>query len=543
MNPGHGIPPANPQMRNLIIVLGDQLNFDSAAFDGFDPAQDAVWMVEVAHESTKVWSSKPRTVVFLAGMRHFREALRSRGFKVFYRELTVDGGAWRGADGKRKASGAETFAEALTESLARLKPAGWVMVEPGEWSVREEFRKAAAAAGAELEMREDRHFLCSHEQFAAHTHGRKQLRMEFFYREMRQRHGVLMDQGKPAGGAWNFDSENRKSFGREGPPLHLPPRRFEPDALTQEVISLVHGRFASHPGELDAFDWPVTAEDAEEALQDFLAHRLTDFGDWQDAMWKEEPWLFHSRLSVAMNLKLLDPRRVIAAAETEWRQGRAPLAAVEGFIRQILGWREYVRGIYWQQMPGYLDLNALGADQPLPSFYWTGKTEMACLSDALGQTLRLGHAHHIQRLMVTGLYALMFGVRPREVHEWYLAVYVDAVEWVELPNTLGMSQHADGGLMASKPYIATGKYIQRMSNYCSGCRYDPAQSTGPAACPFTTLYWDFLLQHEPMLRENPRMAMQVRNLARLDEPKREAIRTQATAVRAAGQGAGSKAGS
>jgi deoxyribodipyrimidine photolyase-related protein len=231
-----------------------------------------------------------------------------------------------------------------------------------------------------------------------------------------------------------------------------------------------------------------------------------------------------------MNLKLLDPRLVIAAAENAWKEGRAPLASVEGFIRQILGWREYVRGIYWHQMPGYLDLNALGADQPLPPFYWTGETDMACLRDALGQTLRLGYAHHIQRLMVTGLYALMLGVRPREVHEWYLAVYVDAIEWVELPNTLGMSQHADGGLMASKPYIATGKYIQRMSNYCSGCRFDPAQSTGPSACPFTTLYWDFLLQHEPAMRKNQRMSMQVRNLARLDEPKRNAIRAQAAHV-------------
>ena len=302
------------------------------------------------------------------------------------------------------------------------------------------------------------------------------------------------------------------------------------------MLALVNERFAGHPGDLAAFDWPVTAADAEAALEDFITHRLGQFGDWQDAMWTSEPWLFHSRLSVALNLKLLDPRRVIAAAEEEWRQGRAPLAGVEGFIRQILGWREYVRGIYWQQMPGYGDLNALGAVQPLPAFYWTGETEMVCLRDALTQTLRLGYAHHIQRLMVTGLYALLFGVRPSAVHEWYLAVYVDAVEWVELPNTLGMSQHADGGLMASKPYIATGKYIQRMSNYCSGCRFDPAESTGPKACPFTTLYWDFLLQHEVAMRANQRMAMQVRNLARMDAGKREAIRAQAERLRGGAHG-------
>ncbi len=518
-------------MRNLILILGDQLNADSAAFDDFDPSRDAVWMAEVAHESSKVWSGKPRTAVFLSAMRHFSETLRSKGWKVFYRELTTKGGAWHGTTGTAKKSNAKTFTAALAESTTRLKPEKWIIVEPGEWSVREEIRAAALAAGMDLDMREDRHFLCTHAQFAAHAEGRKQLRMEFFYREMRQRHAVLMEKGKPVGGEWNFDSENRKSFGKEGPPLHLPPRRFEPDVITKEVIAVVNARFAAHPGDLAAFDWPVTAEDAQIALEDFIAHRLTEFGDWQDAMWTAEPWLFHSRLSVAMNLKLLDPRKVIAAAENEYKQGRAPLAGVEGFIRQILGWREYVRGIYWQHMPNYVELNALGADQPLPVFYWTGETDMACLRDALGQTLRLGYAHHIQRLMVTGLYALMFGVRPREVHEWYLAVYVDAVEWVELPNTLGMSQHADGGLMASKPYIATGKYIQRMSNYCSGCRYNPAESTGPTACPFTTLYWDFLLQHEPAMRKNQRMAMQVRNLARLDETKREAIRTQASQLR------------
>jgi deoxyribodipyrimidine photolyase-related protein len=518
-------------MRNLIIILGDQLNADAAALDGFDPLKDAIWMAEVAQESTRIWSSKTRTTVFLSAMRHFRDALRLRGWTVFYRELTLSGGAWMEAEGSPVASGAETFSAALAESMKRLKPKKWIMVEPGEWGVSEEIRLAAVTAGIPLEMREDRHFLCSHGQFDAHAQGRKQLRMEFFYREMRQRHAVLMEEGKPAGGAWNFDSENRQSFGKVGPPLHSPPHRFAPDAITREVVAIVNKRFTSHPGDLAEFDWPVTAEEAELALKDFITHRLSEFGDWQDAMWTTEPWLFHSRLSAAMNLKLLDPRRVIAAAENEWKQGRAPLAGVEGFIRQILGWREYVRGIYWHNMPGYVELNALGADQPLPKFYWNGETKMACLRDALGQTLRLGYAHHIQRLMVTGLYALMFGVRPREVHEWYLAVYVDAIEWVELPNTLGMSQHADGGLMASKPYIATGKYIQRMSNYCSGCPYDPAKSTGPTACPLTTLYWDFLMQHEHMLRKNQRMALQVRNLARLDEPQREAIRTQAAKIR------------
>ena len=523
-------------MRNLVLILGDQLDADSAAFDGFDPGLDAIWMAEVANESTKVWSGKPRTALFLSAMRHHREALKAKGWQVFYRQLTGCSGVWQEPDGASRKSSAETFSAALAESSARLTPQRWVIVEPGEWSVRKEICEAAEAAGIALEIREDRHFLCSHAQFAAHAEGRKQLRMEFFYREMRQRHSVLLEEGKPAGGAWNFDSENRKSFGKSGPPLHMPPRQFKPDALTQQVLALVNERFADHPGDLTAFDWPVTAGEAVQALEDFIAHRLGEFGDWQDAMWTNEPWLFHSRLSTVLNLKLLHPSRVIEAAENAWKQGRAPLAGVEGFIRQILGWREYVRGIYWRQMPDYMELNALGAVHPLPPFYWTGKTEMVCMQDALAQTLKFGYAHHIQRLMVTGLYALMFGVRPREVHAWYLAVYVDAVEWVELPNTLGMSQHADGGLMASKPYIATGKYIQRMSNYCSGCRFDPAESTGPTACPFTTLYWDFLLQHEPAMRLNQRMSMQVRNLTRLDESKREAIRSKAAQLRSDAQG-------
>jgi deoxyribodipyrimidine photolyase-related protein len=356
--------------------------------------------------------------------------------------------------------------------------------------------------------------------------------MEFFYREMRRRHRVLLDRaGEPEGGEWNFDHDNRGSFGKAGPQNVTAPARFLPDATTRAVLDMVRRRFAKHPGRLDSFDWPVTAEQARVALEDFVTHRLAAFGEFQDAMWTREPWLFHSRLAAAMNLKLLDPREVIAAAERAYRAGRVPLASVEGFIRQILGWREYVRGVYWHFMPDYLERNALGAREDLPEFYWTGDTPMACLRDALGQTLEYGYAHHIQRLMVTGLYPLLLGVDPKRVHEWYLAVYVDAVEWVELPNTLGMSQYGDGGVMASKPYVATGKYIQRMSNYCAGCRFDPAKATGENACPFTTLYWDFLLRHEKLLAANQRMALQVKNLVRLKPAERAVIQSRAESIR------------
>lgn len=510
------------RVRNLVLVLGDQLDASSAAFDGFDATRDAVWMAEVTGEAKQVWSSQPRIALFLSAMRHFRDDLRAAGKTVLYRDL-------EDAD-NRGSLGAE-----LAQSLRTRRPERVILVEPGEWRVAGEIERTARDCGIELEMRTDRHFLCTRTEFAAHAEGRKQLRMEYFYREMRRRHRVLIDaHDQPAGGQWNFDQENRGSFDAAGPGQLPAPVRFAPDAITAEVIALVRRRFGSHPGRLESFDWPVTPAQAREALRDFTAHRLPFFGQYQDAIWMGEPWLYHSRLAAAMNLKLLNPREVIALAEQAWRAGRAPLASVEGFIRQILGWREYVRGIYWRFMPDYLGRNALGAREALPEFYWTGAVPMACLRDAIHQTLEHGYAHHIQRLMVTGLYALLLGVEPRRVHEWYLAVYVDAVEWVELPNTLGMSQYADGGVMASKPYIATGKYIQRMSNACAGCRFNPAKSTGADACPFTTLYWDFLLRHGGALAGNPRMALQVRNAARLGATERARVRERARAIRDGG---------
>jgi deoxyribodipyrimidine photolyase-related protein len=511
-------PAPSPCPRHLVLVLGDQLDPASNAFTGFDPKLDAVWMAEVSEESTHVWSHQARIVLFLSAMRHFRDALRVRGVTVHYRQLD---------DPANK----DTLAKELQEAVQRLKPARLILMEAGEWRVEQSLKEAAAALKVELEIRPDFHFLCTREEFARHMEGRKQLRMEFFYREMRKRTGILMVKGEPAGGTWNFDAENRKTFGQKGPGFIPKPVTFPPDAITRAVIKLVRETFARHPGNLDKFDWPVTPADAEIALADFVAHRLPLFGDYEDAMWSGESLLYHSRLSSALNLKLLNPRAVLAAAEKAWQKKDAPLAAVEGFVRQILGWREYVRGIYGHFMPGYRDLNALNATAHLPKLYWTGATDMNCLRNVLDQTLELGYAHHIQRLMVTGLFALLLGVKPQEVHEWYLAVYVDAVEWVELPNTLGMSQFGDGGVMASKPYVATGKYIDRMSNYCHGCRYDPAQRTGPKACPFTTLYWDFLARHEKVLAKNQRMAMQLKNLARLTMPELSAIRKEAGQIK------------
>jgi deoxyribodipyrimidine photolyase-related protein len=515
-------------VRALVIVLGDQLDQHSAALDGFDPDQDAIWMAEVLQESTHVWAAQQRIAVFLAGMRHFRDEMRARGRTVLYRELSAEVSPPLGSD-EAEPTG---LAEALALDVAIHQPEQLVMVEPGDHRVLGSLRSAAAHLGTALEVRTDRHHLCTIGDFASFAAGRTQLRMEHFYRMMRRRHQVLMDGDQPAGGSWNYDSENRAAFPAAGPGMLPEPILFAPDDVTAQVLDLVRTRFGSHPGTLDEFGWPVTPAQAHAALADFIDNRLAQFGRYQDAMWIGEPWLFHSRISVALNLKLLDPREVIAAAEAAWREGRAPLAAVEGFVRQVLGWREYVRGIYWTRMPGYAGLNALGADGPLPAWYWTADTSMACLRDALDQTLRLGYAHHIQRLMVTGLFAQLLGVAPRAVHEWYLAVYVDAVEWVELPNVLGMSQYADGGVMASKPYVATGKYIARMSNACRECPFDPSLRTGPTACPFTTLYWDFLARHDGVLAGNPRMALQLRNARALTSAERVAIRARADEVRA-----------
>lgn len=512
-------------LRNLVLVLGDQLDRHSTVFEGFDPRHDAVWMAEVDHEAARVWSGKARIAIFLAAMRHFRDELRAHGWPVHYRVLDEHG--------------APSLEAALAEDLARLAPDRVLAVRPGEWRLAQSLPDVARACGAQWCERADTHFLLDPDDFAGWARGKRQLRMEHFYRWIRRREAVLIEpDGRPSGGVWNFDTENRHAFGARGPGLLPAPLAFAPSPTASEVLALVEGRFSGHPGTLAHFDWPLTPVQAEAALQDFIVHRLPQFGRYQDAMWQGQPWLYHARLSAAMNLKLLHPRRVIAAALAAWREGRAPLAAVEGFVRQVLGWREFVRGVYWLRMPGMLEENALAAEASLPGFYWTGKTDMACLADALRHTLEHGYSHHIQRLMVTGLFALLLGVAPAQVHAWYLAVYVDAVEWAELPNTLGMSQYADGGRMVSKPYVASGRYIQRMSNHCRSCPFRPELAVGPKACPFTTLYWDFLERHATRFASHPRAGLQWRSLERLSAGQRAAIGAQARALKEAMGGSG-----
>lgn len=503
--------------QNLLLVLGDQLDPRSALFAEASRHHDLVWMAEVPHEATKVWSHRARIALFLSAMRHFAEALRETGWRLDYQALDRHPHA--------------DFATALRAALQVHQPQRVRMVAAGEYAVARALEATCAEARIPLEVLEDRHFLTSSGDFADWQVGRRQTVMEHFYRLARRRTGYLMQGDQPVGGIWNLDKENRQHFPKAGPGDLPSPCRTEPDRVTREVLSLVGRRFDGHPGDLDRFDWPVARAAALQALDDFVEHRLAAFGPYQDAMWAGEPWLYHSRLSAALNLKLLDPREVLDRVVAAYEANAITLSSAEGFVRQILGWREYVRHIYWTRMPELVTQNALHAEQPLPSFFWTAQTDMACLREVIGQTLHLGYAHHIQRLMVTGLFCLLLGVEPRQVHEWYLAVYVDAVEWVEAPNTLGMSQYADGGRLASKPYVASGRYIDRMSNYCSGCHYDPTAYQGDRACPFTLLYWDFLMRHEARFARHPRTALQWRNLKRLSGSTRREIRQRAEAIR------------
>jgi deoxyribodipyrimidine photolyase-related protein len=499
--------------RRLILVLGDQLSEGLSALRDAR-AGDVVLMAEVMAEATYAGHHKKKLALVFSAMRHFAEVLRDAGYQVDYRKLgdTGDEGS---------------LETELALALKRHAAKAVLVTEPGEYRLQKAMDGWEKRLGAPVEIRADDRFICSKEDFAVWAEGRKRFRMEDFYREMRRRTGLLMDGDEPEGGRWNFDAENRK------PPkkgLAFPERpRFEPDAITEEVLELVEARFADNFGDLRPFGFPVTKKQAEAALAHFLKEALPFFGDYQDAMLREEKFLYHSLLSPAINLGLLDPLEACRRAEAEYGAGRAPLNAVEGFIRQILGWREYVRGLYWLKMPGYLEENFFGHDRDLPWFYWSGETEMACLAAAIGQTREEAYAHHIQRLMLTGNFALLAGVEPKQVHDWYLAVYADAYEWVELPNTLGMSQFADGGLLGSKPYVSGGNYIAKMSDYCEGCAYDVKTKTGEGACPFNLLYWDFLARHRDKLDGNRRLTTVYATWDRMDDARKKTIRKEAQA--------------
>jgi deoxyribodipyrimidine photolyase-related protein len=500
----------------LLVVLGDQLYRRSRAVADLDRRRDVVFMAEVRNEAEHVPSHPQRTALFLSAMRHYARELSDRNYRVHY--IRLDDNHNTG-----------TLSGELKRAVTTLRPHSVRCIEPGEHRVRKDLEKACSETGAPLDVSTDETFTCSLDFFNRWSAGRSVLVMEHFYRSRRRELGLLMDGEKPVAGRWNFDADNRKSF-RQSPSVPEP-YRARPDAVTHEVTALVANTYPRAAGRIGSLRWPVSPGQARRSLKNFVDRRLARFGDFQDAMWTGEPVLYHSTLSPALNLKLLTPRECVDAAIGAWENGDAAINNVEAFVRQVIGWREFARGVYYREGPNYSGRNELGHNGALPPFYWTGDTEMNCLRHCITEVLENGHGHHIARLMVVGNFALIAGVEPQAVNAWFLGMYVDGVEWATAPNVIGMSQYADGGVVATKPYAASGKYINRMSNYCRGCRYDVNQRTGGDACPFNTFYWDFLIRHRRRFDKNPRMSLAMGHLRRITPRDIRAIRAAADRLR------------
>lgn len=507
-------------MTTLRLLLADQLDPQHTWFDAVDE-QVVYVLMEVRQETDHVLHHAQKVLAMFAGMRDLARHLREAGHRV--RHVAID-----------DPSNRQSFTENL-DALAAHYGAKQVQHQaPDEWRVDAQLRDWAAnevAHDVEVSMVDTEHFLTTRSEASEIFATRKQWLMEHFYRQMRVKHRVLLDaDSQPEGGQWNFDHDNRKPW--PGTPAEPADWRTPHDHSALWATIEAAGVKTFGDPQAERLAWPLNRAEALQHLQAFVAHALPHFGDYQDALTGKAWRLFHSLLSFALNVKMLRPREVIDAAEVAWRAGHVSLPAAEGFIRQILGWREYVRGVYWAQMPGYDEHNHFGHTLPLPQWFWTGDTLMACMAQAVGQSLREAYAHHIQRLMVIGNFALLAGLDPQAVHRWYLGVYIDAIEWVELPNTLGMSQFADGGLLATKPYVSSAAYIDRMGDHCKGCHYRKKERIGERACPFNALYWDFHLRHDDKLRRNPRIGMVYRNIDKMDEAEREAIRQKARAIQA-----------
>lgn len=500
-------------MTTIRMILGDQLSESISSLKGTDKDKDIIFMCEVLEEATVVPHHKKKIALIFSAMRHFAEALKVNGYQVTYVKL----------DDKNNSN---SFTGEVNKACQIYKTKKVILTQPSEYRVLKAAQSWENKFKIPVEIREDDRFLCSIAEFEQWQEGRKQLRMEYFYRTMRQKYHILMDDNnKPTGGQWNYDTENRK------PPkkgLFIPaPYQVKTDSITEGVLALVDKKFDNHFGELSNFNFAVNREQALAVMKDFIDNRLEFFGHYQDAMISGEPWMYHSHISFYLNIGLLNPLECIQAVEKAYHEKKLPINAAEGFIRQIMGWREYVRGIYWLQMPEYKELNFLEAKRPLPEFYWTGNTKMNCLQQCVKETKQNAYAHHIQRLMVLGNYALLAGINPKEVNEWFLVVYADAFEWVELPNVSGMALFADGGYLASKPYASSGSYINKMSNYCQGCQYNVNEKEGDNACPFNYLYWDFLARNRKKLANNHRLRMMYKTYDNMSDDKKASIQTAA----------------
>lgn len=499
-------------MTTLRVILGDQLGRDISSLKDCDKDNDILLMCEVRAEATYVKHHKKKIAFLFAAMRHFAEDLKNDGYDIRYVQYTDP-------------DNAGSFAGEVARILKTEKIDKIVVTEPGEYRVLEDMQNWSKKFGCDVDILEDDRFLCSIDEFKDWIKNYKQPRMEYFYREMRKKYKVLMEGDDPVGGQWNFDKENRKPPKRS---LFLPqPYTAQHTGHLKDVLQLVAREFDDHFGDLEPFHYGVTRDQALYALDKFINERLPDFGDYQDAMLQGEPWMYHSHLSFYINCGLLSPKEVIQKAEAAYHSGDVPVNAAEGFIRQIMGWREYVRGIYWSQMPGYAHKNYLHAQRKLPWFFWSGETKMNCLAQCIKETKENAYAHHIQRLMVLGNFALLAGLDVNQVNEWYLIVYADAYEWVEMPNVTGMILYADGGLLASKPYAASGAYINKMSDYCQNCEYKVTVKNGEDACPFNYLYWDFFIRNKDKFKGNNRLSFAFKNINNMDDEKRHMIQSDA----------------
>ncbi|MDF1763047.1 MAG: cryptochrome/photolyase family protein [Oleibacter sp.] len=494
---------------NIGLILGDQLHSELASLRILDKSKDRIVMAEVAAEATYVPHHQQKIALLFSAMRHFAETLRTAGWQVTYHKYNPD-------------SQCQSLLDVVKRECQEHAPEKLILTQCGEYRLQHSIDiDWPDALGIPVTVYEDDRFFCNAQTFNDWAKDRKELRMEFFYREMRRKTGYLMKDNKPEGDAWNFDADNRKRW-KGDPPLPTPPI-FSRDDIDEDVFNLVKQHFNHHIGNLDNFAWATTRDQALEALSFFIEQALPYFGDYQDALAKGESCLFHSLLSPYINCGLLTPKEVCDAVIEAYQQESIPLNSAEGFIRQIIGWREYVRGIYWLTMPNYAGQNYFNNERELPKYYWDGDTKMSCMADCFSNTINHAYAHHIQRLMVTGNFALLTGIAPQEICDWYLAVYADAYEWVELPNTLGMVMHADGGYLGSKPYAASGNYINKMSDHCKGCHYDVKTRSESDSCPFNSLYWHFLNRHRDLLEKNPRMGLIYRSFDKLGEEEQNKV--------------------
>ena len=490
---------------NLCVILGDQLSPNISSLKDFKKNQDEVLMMEVSNEAEYVNHHKKKLVLVLSAMRHFAKELQKKGFSVKYSKINES---------------KNDFTKELVHQCKKIHPKRIVITYPGEYRVLQEIKKWEKVLNIPVSIIEDNRFFCTIDEFKKWTEGKKELRMELFYQMMRKKYDILIDKdGKPKGGKWNYDIKNRKSLPKNHPDIPKP-LKHKPDNITKQVVIEVKEKFPKHFGDLEPFWFAVTHDQARKSLNDFIKNRLDMFGPYEDAMTQEESFVYHSVLSMYLNLGLLEPKQII---DKVLEKDKIKVESVEGFVRQILGWREYIRGIYWHAMPKYPKTNYFDAKNKLPKFYWTGDTEMNCMKNCIEQTIKESYAHHIQRLMITGNFALIAGIKPEEVCEWYLSVYADAYEWVELPNTHGMTLYADGGVLGSKPYAASGNYINKMSNYCKDCKYNVKQKEGDDACPFNYLYWNFFLKNQKKLEKNPRLWTVFSNIKKMSGEKKKQI--------------------